>query len=48
VTVSLFGEINDSLDIARRQILGLRYLRGIQPLFRSVLGQMEASMAPPS
>jgi hypothetical protein len=41
----LFGEINHSLDIARRQTLGLRYLTGIQPLFRAVLGQVEASVA---
>src|SRR5262245_7281196 len=48
VTGFLFGEINDSLDIARRQTLGLRYLRGIQPLFRAVLGQMQATASGPA
>jgi PAS domain S-box-containing protein len=48
VIAFLFGEINHSLDIARRQTLGLRYLAAIQPLFRAVEGQMEASVAAPS
>ncbi len=48
VIVFLFGEINHSLDIARRQTLGLRYLTAIQPLFRAVQSQMEASVAGPS
>ena len=43
VTWLLFGEINRSLDIARQQTLGLRYLTGIQPAFRAVLDQMEAT-----
>ena len=36
----LFAEINESLDIARRQIVGLRYLTAIQPLFRAVQSQI--------
>src|SRR5262245_56466790 len=47
VVVFLFGEINHSLDIARRQTLGLRYLTDVQPLFRAVLGQVEASVTAP-
>jgi hypothetical protein len=43
LTWLLFGEIDGSLDIARRQNAGLRYLTGIQPLFRAVLDQMELS-----
>ena len=42
VTVFLFAEINTSLDTARRQTEGLRYLTAIQPLFRAVQEQMEA------
>jgi len=42
VTIFLFNEINHSLDIARRQTEGLRYLTAIQPLFRAVQEQMEA------
>jgi hypothetical protein len=42
VTVILFKEINASLDTARRQTEGLRYLAAIQPLFRAVQEQMEA------
>jgi PAS domain S-box-containing protein len=42
VTVILFAEINASLDIARRQTEGLRYLTAVQPLFRAVQEQMEA------
>jgi PAS domain S-box-containing protein len=42
VTVILFGEINSSIDTARRQIEGLRYLTATQPLFRSVQEQMQA------
>jgi PAS domain S-box-containing protein len=45
VTVFLFAEINDSLDIARRQTEGLRYLTAIQPLFRAVQEQMEAMVS---
>ncbi len=45
VTVFLFGEINSSLDIARRQTEGLRYLTAIQPLFRTVQEQMEAMVS---
>ena len=48
VTVLLFAEINESLDIARRQIVGLRYLVAIQPLFRAVQSQSEASVAAPT
>jgi len=48
VVVLLFAEINQSLDIARRQIVGLRYLTAIQPLFRSVQSQSEASVAGPT
>src|SRR5262245_1044764 len=48
VIALLFGEINQSLAIARRQTLGLRYLTAIQPLFRAVQGQMEASVGAPS
>ena len=42
VTVILFKEINASLETARGQIEGLRYLAAIQPLFRAVQEQMEA------
>ena len=48
VTVLLFAEINQSLDIARRQIVGLRYLTAMQPLFRAVQSQSEASVAGPT
>src|SRR5262245_58644005 len=48
VIALLFGEINRSLDIARRQIVGLRYLTAIQPLFRAVQGQSEASVSAPT
>jgi PAS domain S-box-containing protein len=41
-TVILFNKINASLDIARRQTEGLRYLTAIQPLFRAVQEQTEA------
>src|SRR2546425_11969019 len=45
VTVFLFAEINSSLDIARRQTEGLRYLTAVQPLFRAVQEQMEAMVS---
>ncbi len=45
VTVFLFAEINASLDTARRQTEGLRYLTAIQPLFRAVQEQMEAMVS---
>src|SRR3989442_3491131 len=35
-TYFLFGEINDSLEITRRQVVGLRYLEASQPLFRRI------------
>src|SRR5262245_24853626 len=44
VIALLFGEINASLNIARQQIVGLRYLAAIQPLFRAVQSQTEASV----
>ena len=45
VTVFLFAEINSSLDTARRQTEGLRYLTAVQPLFRAVQEQMEAMVS---
>src|SRR5262245_29770492 len=42
--VFLFAEINASLGTARLQVEGLRYLTAAQPLFRSVLDQMEATV----
>lgn len=45
VTVFLFAEINASLDIARLQTRGLRYLTAVQPLFRAVQEQMEAMVS---
>src|SRR5262249_12701325 len=44
VTVVLFAKINASLDIARRQTQGLRYLTAAQPLFRAVQQQMQATV----
>jgi PAS domain S-box-containing protein len=44
VTVILFDGINASLDIARRQTEGLRYLTAIHPLFRAVQEQTEATV----
>src|SRR5207245_2092454 len=44
VTVFLFAEINASLDTSRLQTQGLRYLTAVQPLFRSVQEQMEATV----
>ena len=44
----LFAETNQSLDIARRQIVGLRYLSAIQPLFRAVQSQSAASVSAPT
>jgi PAS domain S-box-containing protein len=41
-TVILFNKINASLDTARRQTEGLRYLIAIQPLFRAVQEQTQA------
>src|SRR5262245_19012366 len=43
----LLAEINESLDIARRQIVGLDYLTAIQPLFRAVQSQSGASASLP-
>src|SRR5262245_44414243 len=45
-TYFLFGEINDSLEIARRQVVGLRYLEASQPLFRRVQEHMEEEISP--
>jgi PAS domain S-box-containing protein len=45
VTVFLFAEINASLDTARGQTEGLRYLTAVQPLFRAVQEQMEAMVS---
>jgi PAS domain S-box-containing protein len=42
VTVILFNDINASLDTARRQTEGLRYLTAVQPLFRAVQEQTQA------
>src|SRR5438034_7990868 len=42
----LFGEINGSLEIARRQVVGLRYLEASQPLFRRIQEHMEEEIAP--
>ncbi|HXJ77551.1 MAG TPA: response regulator [Candidatus Methylomirabilis sp.] len=44
VIVFLFAEINASLDTARMQVVGLRYLTAVQPLFRAVQEQMEATV----
>src|SRR5262245_42205935 len=41
----LFAGINESLDIARQQVVGLRYLTALQPLFRAVQNQTEASVS---
>ncbi len=43
VTAFLLSEINFFLDTARTQVVGLRYLTAIQPLFRAVQEQMEAT-----
>jgi PAS domain S-box-containing protein len=48
VIALLLAEINGSLDIARRQIVGLRYLAAIQPLFRAVQSQTESSVTAPA
>ena len=45
-TYFLFGEINDSLEIARRQVVGLRYLEASQPLFRRIQEHMEEEISP--
>jgi len=45
-TYFLFGEINDSLAVARRQVVGLRYLQATQPLFRRMQEHMEAEISP--
>src|SRR5262249_522708 len=45
-TYFLFGEINDSLEIARRQVVGLRYLEASQPLFRRTQEHMEEEISP--
>ena len=45
-TYFLFGEINDSLEIARRQVIGLRYLEASQPLFRRIQEHMEEEISP--
>ena len=43
-TVLLFNKINASLDTARGQTEGLRYLAAIQPLFRAVQEQTRATV----
>jgi PAS domain S-box-containing protein len=45
VTYFLFGEINTTLETARRQTVGLRYLEAAQPLFRRTLEYKEAQVS---
>ncbi|PYN95614.1 MAG: hypothetical protein DMD91_24240 [Candidatus Rokuibacteriota bacterium] len=45
-TYFLFGEINDALAVARRQVVGLRYLEATQPLFRRIQEHMEEEISP--
>src|SRR5262249_60699920 len=45
-TYFLFIEIDGSLEIGRRQVVGLRYLEATQPLFRRIQEHMEAELAP--